>query len=125
MDNEPPGWNELFGDAFPEDDDERGDDDAPTPGERLLYALGQLYRLHRHRRLPVHPSVFDLVDLACVIGVADELEFVMEDRNGEHYHFPNEVLCVQPERAFPWRLLTVWNWAAEQELNSWWADGPG
>lgn len=122
MSDEPPGWDELFGDAFPEDDDERGEDAPPTPGERLLYALGQLRRLHLRRRLPLHPSAFDVEDLACVIAVADQLEFVSEDRNGKHYHFPNEVLYMNPQRSFPWRLLSVWEWAAEQELNSYWAE---
>lgn len=123
MSDEPPGWNELFGDAFPEDDDERDEDAPPTPGERLLYALGQLHRLHLRRRLPIHLSALDLVDVDRVIGVADELEFVTEDRHGTHYHFPSEVLCVTPEKAFPWRLLPVWEWAAEQELGSYWTEG--
>jgi hypothetical protein len=33
------------------------------------------------------------------------------------------VLYVNPEKAFPWRLLSVWEWAAEQELNAFWAEG--
>lgn len=47
----------------------------------------------------------------------------MEDRNGTHYHFPSEVLCVCAEQSFPWRLLTVWEWAVEQELGVFWAEG--
>ena len=120
MSDEPPGWDALFGD-FPEDDDDERDDDAPpTPGERLLYAFGQLHRLHRRRRLPFHPRTFSVEDLARVLGVADELELVTEDHDGTSYHFAGEVLYVQPEQPFPWRLLTVWEWAAEQELNALW-----
>ena len=124
MSNEPPGWDELFGDAFPEDDDERDDDAAPTPGERLLYALGQLDRLHRWRRLPIDPRNIDLQDLARVIGAADELEFVAEDNTGTHCHFPHEVVNVDFEQPFPWRLLSVWEWAAEQHLNERLREGP-
>jgi hypothetical protein len=113
----------VFGAAFGDAHAARGDDASPTPGERLLYALGQLYRLHKHRRLLIQPSDFDIEDLACVIGVADELEFVIEDRNGNHYHFPSEVLRVRPEGRFPWQLLTVWEWAAEQRLDAFRADG--
>ena len=121
MSDEPPNRDALFGDAFPEDDDERNDA-MPTPGERLLYALGQLYRLHRRKRLPVHPRVLDIEDLARVIGVAEELEFVTEDRNGRSYHFPSEVLRVNSDERFPWRLMTVWEWADEQRLDASWAD---
>lgn len=107
MSDEPPSWDEH----------ERDDDAAPTPGERLLYALGQLHRLHRRRRLPFDPRAFDLEDLARVIGVADDVEFVTVDRAGTNCHFPGEVLHVHPEQPFPWRLLGVWEWATEQYLN--------
>lgn len=118
MSDEPPIWDALFGDAFPDDDaGERNDEAPPTPGERLLYALGQLHRLHRRRRLPFDPRAFDLQDLARVIGVAGEVEFITEDRDGTNCHFADEVLHVHPEQPFPWRLLSVWEWAAEQYLN--------
>lgn len=112
----------LFGNAFPEDDD-RGDDEPPTPGERVLYALGQLHRLHRRRRFPFHPEAFDIQDLASVLGVAGSLEFETSDRYGRYYHFASEVLIAEPEQPFPWRLLTVWEWAAEQHLNDSWREG--
>lgn len=36
----------------PHEPEQPDDEPAPTPGERLLYALGQLYRLYRHGALP-------------------------------------------------------------------------
>jgi len=74
-------------------------------------------RERRRRRLPFDPRAFDLEDLARVIGVAGEVEFITEDRDGTNCHFAGEVLHVRPERSFPWRLLSVWEWAAEQYLN--------
>jgi hypothetical protein len=90
------------------------------PGERLFYALGQLYRLWWRGQLDVEPIRFDLCDLARIIGVASELEFVSEDRLGVHYHFPGETLVVRerPSTDFPWELLDTWEWAAEQELRA-------
>ena len=114
---------ELFGPdpiVFGESDDENR---APTPGERVLYALGQLYRLHLGGRLPVHPSAFDVEDVVRILGLTSALEFVSEDRHGQHYHFPAEVLYVNFAQPFPWRLLGVWEWAGEQEANSLWAEG--
>jgi hypothetical protein len=115
---------ELFGPdplVFGEPDD--GDDRAPTPGERVLYALGQLYRLHLAGRLPVHPNAFDVEDVVRILGLTAALEFVTEDRHGQHYHFPAEVLYVNPTQPFPWRLLGAWEWAGEQEADSFWAEG--
>jgi hypothetical protein len=99
---------------------------APRPGERLFYMLGQLYRLWRSGELDVRPIDFDVRDLARIIGVAGDIEFVSEDELGVHYHFAGEVLVVyeSPYTDFPWRLLDAWEWAAEQEVNSflkeWW-----
>jgi hypothetical protein len=114
---------ELFGpDPIIFGDDDRPDR-PPTPGERVLYALGQLHRLHLAGRLPVHPSAFAIEDLVRILGLAGELEFVTEDRHGQHFHFPSEVLYINPAKPFPWRLLGVWEWAAEQEANAFWAEG--
>ena len=96
----------------------------PMPGERLFYALGQLYKLWRRGQLDVEPLRFDVWDLAGIIGVRGDIEFISEDQLGAHYHFPGEVLVIQerPGSDFPWRLLDTWEWAAEQELNSFWAE---
>lgn len=120
------------GDFFEDDRDEdeqagdpaEADEREPTPGERLFYALGQLYRLYRHGALNVRPMDFDVWDLAGIIGVRGDIEFVSADQLGAHYHFADEVLQVgeRPDSDFPWRLLGVWDWAAEQELNSYWTD---
>lgn len=109
-------------DAGDEDPDDTADL-GPTPGERVLFALAQLYRLHRTGKLPVHPSAFDIEDLARVVGVGDEYEFATEDKLGQHYHFRSEVLSSDPSQLFPWRLRGSWEWAAEQEMNSYWAEG--
>lgn len=115
---------ELFGPDPLFDPATDGDEDCPpTPGERVLYALGQLHRLHLAGRLPVHPSAFSIEDIARIVGVSGELEFTSEDRHGQHFHFPSQVLFVNPAKPFPWRLLSVWEWAAEQEANSFWAEG--
>lgn len=95
----------------------------PSSGERLLYALGQLYRHHRSGELPLQPADFDIEDLGRIIGVWPEMEFEVNDRFGRRYHFPGEVLVVVPSELFPWRLLGVWEFAAELELNSHWAEG--
>ena len=56
-------WDEDDRSEGPED--ERGPLDrtgaeAPTPGERLLYALGRLYRLYRRGKLDVLLEHFDI-----------------------------------------------------------------
>lgn len=121
---------DLFGSETFDDDagdeDEDPDDIAdlgPTAGERVLFALAQLYRLHRTGKLPLHPSAFDVADLVDVVGVGDEYEFATEDKLGQHYHFRSEVLSSDPTLLFPWRLRGIWEWAAEQQMNSYWAEG--
>jgi hypothetical protein len=97
--------DELFGDADerdPNDDQDR----EPTPGERLLYALGQLYKLFRHGALNVRPEHFEVWDLAGILGVHNDIEFISENRWGSHWHFADEVLHVNTDAEFPWRLLT-------------------
>jgi hypothetical protein len=135
-DDKQPWDDELLGaferDSFGSEPDDAGDEDedpddtadlAPTPGERVLFALAQLYRLHRTGKLPVHPSAFDVEDLARIVGVGDDYEFATEDQLGQHFHFSDEVLSSDPSQLFPWRLRTIWEWAAEQELNALWAEG--
>lgn len=91
--------------SFARDDALRGE--TPTPGERLLYALGQLYRLSKRGELDVRPADFDVWDLAGIIGVRGDIEFISEDPHGAHWHFAAEVLHIELRREFPWRLLTM------------------
>lgn len=100
-------------------------EESPTPGERLLFALGQLYRRSRSGKLGVRPRDFDIEDLARIIGVWRQVEFVQEDETGRHYHFGAEVLHADPTQRFPWRLRTDWEWAALRELDDFWADWSG
>jgi len=109
---------EQFGNMPPEEDVTRDESAPPTPGERVLYALGQMHRLHLSGALPVHPRVLRIEDVARIVGVAGELEFTSEDRYGQHAHFPGEVLYVHPSKPFPWRLLSACEWAVEQETNA-------
>lgn len=100
----------------------RPDDEAPSPGERVIYALGQLHRLHLAGRLPGHPSTVLIEDLVHVLGIGDALEFMTEDAFGQHYHFGSEVIYVDPGQPFP-RLMSIEQWASQQEFNSLWGEG--
>jgi hypothetical protein len=88
---------------------------CPTPGERLFYSLWQLHLRYHIHEFDLHPRDWDVEDLARTIGVWHELEFVQDDALGEAYHFPSQVVHVDAEARFPWRLLSVMEWAAEQE----------
>jgi hypothetical protein len=90
-------------------------DDVPTPGERLLYTLGQLYLLWHRGELDVAPREFDIEDLARIIGVGRDIEFVSDGPVGRSYHMPGEVLLVDEGQRFPWRLLSLdgWAWAMD------------
>ena len=100
--------------------------DAPiTPGERLLYALGQLYRHARNGELDVEPRDFDIWDLAGILGVRGDVEFVSEGRGGAVYHFADEVFVFDQASEFPWRLLTLWEWAVEREFEALAAEDEG
>ena len=108
-----PAWDEVLRNPPPAPEE-------PTAGERLLYALGQLLRLHHAGRFPVHPCELDIEDLIRVLGASEDFEFVSRNRLGRHYHFSGEVLTASAKDIgppdFPWRLLSAWEWAAEQEL---------
>jgi hypothetical protein len=95
---------------------------VPSPSERLLHALGQLHRLYLCGRLPAHPSEFDVEDIARIVGVLPDLEFVVSDDDGARYHFAGEVLFITPTRPVMVRLLGVLEleFAAEQDLKRWW-----
>jgi hypothetical protein len=117
-------WDDFDpGDA---DEDEPWDGEQPTarampsPGERLLHALGQLHRLYLCGRLPAHPSEFDVEDVARIVGVWPELEFVVADDDGARYHFAGEVLFISAARPPMVRLLSTLEFAAERELDAWW-----
>jgi hypothetical protein len=77
-----------------------------------------MFRHWRSGQLDVHPNLFDVEDLARIIGAWPDIEFVQTDLDGTSYHFPGEVLHVDPEARFPWRLLEIWDWAAEQEVRA-------
>lgn len=87
-----------------------------SPAERLLYALGQLYRLHHVGELGIAPADFDVLDLARIIGVAREIELVTEGLLGRSFHFASEVLVLDPRAPFPWRLLSDEEWAHQVEI---------
>lgn len=96
-------------------DESRSDEAAPTPGERLFYALGQLYALWHRGQLDVAPADMDIEDLARIIGVWRDCEFVNEGPLGRSYHFPGEVLVVNTWVPFPWELIDVETWAGLAE----------
>jgi hypothetical protein len=107
-----------------------GPDDAdevlvePTPGERLLYTLGQIYRRWHTGTALVCPWHLDIEELARLLGLWSDVEFLQEDEmtNGVSYlHFPAEVLVIDCSQQFPWRLLDTWEWAVEQANKEFWA----
>jgi hypothetical protein len=65
--------------------DKRGE---PTPGERLLYALGQLYRQWYIRATLTPPGKVDVEAVAKMLGVWGEVEFVQdgEDEDSGQQH---------------------------------------
>jgi hypothetical protein len=94
-----------------------------TPGERLLYALGQLHRQWHVRATLTPPGEVDIEAVARMLGVWTDVEFVQEggEDGGEQYiHFAGEVLTVDRRREFPWTLLDMWEWAREQETSEFW-----
>jgi hypothetical protein len=92
----------------------------PTPGERLLYALGQ-----HHRRWCADPTRYvpphrlDVLAVARTRWVCAQVEYVQE---GEHeypgvlyLHLPSEVIVIDYRREFPWRLASLEAWGERQE----------
>jgi len=97
----------------------------PTPGERLLYALGQLFKQWHVRATLTPPDEVDVVEVAKMLGIWGEVEFVQdgedEDKLAQYLHFAREVLVIDPRREeFPWRLLTDFEWASEQQVKEFW-----
>ena len=107
-------------DPFESEHESVGSQPMPSPGERLLHALGQLHRLYLCGRLPAHPSAFPIEDLARIVGVWPELEFIVTDDVGSRYHFPGEVLFVSADQPATVRLLSTFEFAAELDLDGWW-----
>ena len=118
-------WDDFDAGDSDEDEPQEPEREAeqPTPGERLLHALGQLHRLHLCGRLPAHPSEFDIEDVARIVGVWPDLEFVVADDEGTRYYFAGQVLFVSARHPVMVRLLGTWEFAAELDLNSWWRGG--
>lgn len=93
---------------------------ATTPGERLLYALGQHYL--RWRREPTRyepPHRIDALAVARSRWVSAQVEYIQE---GEHedkgllfLHLPGEVIVIDYRREFPWRLTRLDEWGERQE----------
>jgi len=91
-----------------------------TPGERLLYALGQHYRRWRSGvEDAVPPHRIDIGAVARMRWVCAHIEYV---QGGEHeekgvvfLHLPSDVLVIDYRREFPWRLLSVEEWGERQE----------
>lgn len=115
-------WDDFDPDDADEDEPFEHEQPAtapvPSPGERLLHALGQLHRLHLCGRLPARPDEFDVEDLARIVGVWPELELVLADDDGTRYHFAGEVLFISAERPAMVRLLSTLEFAAELDLKS-------
>lgn len=100
------------------------EDEHPTPGERILHCLGQLYRRWRSG-LPyvLPPEMIDVAALARSLGVWADVEFVQVDEDDvrvEYLHFPSEVLVIDHQQEFPWQLLSAWEWGREQEHKEFW-----
>jgi hypothetical protein len=98
-----------------------------APGERLLYALGQLHRQWGVRATLTPPGKVDVEAVAQMLGVWGDVEFVQagddegDGDDGEQFiHFAGEVLAVDRRREFPWTLLDVWEWARRQETRDFW-----
>jgi hypothetical protein len=99
--------------------DTRGE---PTPGERLLYALGQLYRQYRVRATLTPPCEVDVEAVARMLAIWSDVEFIQqgEDEGEEYLHLPAEVLLIDRRQAFPWQLMDPFEWARELELKDFW-----
>jgi hypothetical protein len=96
----------------------------PTPGERLLYALGQLFKQWHVRATLTPPQEVDVEAVAGMLGIAGDVEYVQdgeaEDEEVRYLHLPSEVLVIDPRQEFPWRLLYDFEWADEQERKEFW-----
>ena len=103
-------------DDFPEEEPGHEPEVEPTSAERLLYALGQLYRRWHNGELLIRPQSFDVWDLARTIGVTRDVELVTDEPYALAFHFDGEVLVVLPTERFPWRIWNVEEWAFFADL---------
>jgi len=94
----------------------------PTPGERLIYALGQLFKQWHVRASLTPPHEVDVEAVARMLGVWGEVEFIQDDEDepAQYLHFPEEVVVIDCREEYPWRLLTPFEWAEEMECNELW-----
>jgi hypothetical protein len=67
--------------------------------------------LWRRGEIELAPANFAIEDLARIIGVRQQVEFMSEHRIRRCHHLPGEVLVVDPSQPFPWRLMELDNWA--------------
>lgn len=118
------------GDDARDDDSDRADDGRrptdsapPSPGERLLYTLGQLYRRFKRGQLATPPGDIGVWDIAGIIGVQRDIEFISEDFTGTHLHFADAVLSVNRGADFPWQLKDMWDWGLAREMDDLWLQG--
>jgi hypothetical protein len=99
-----------------------GETGEPTPGERLLYALGQLHREWRVRATLTPPQEVDVEAVARMLGIWTDVEFVQEGENEEYLHLPEEVLLIDRRKEFPWQLMDPFEWARELERKDFWRE---
>lgn len=92
----------------------------PTPGERLLHALGQIHRRWHAGTGRTPPHEVDIEALARTLGAWAAVEFVQDGDGEQRLHFPDEILIIDHRHSFPWRLLGTWEWAREQEVGEFW-----
>ncbi len=99
----------------------------PTPGEKVLDALGHLYEYWcSGAEDALAPCQIDVGAVAHLVGVWDAVEFVQggvgdaEEEGRTFIHFPAEVLAINPTECFPWQLLGDFEWAERQEMREFW-----
>lgn len=92
----------------------------PTPGERLLHALGQIHRRWHAGTGRTPPHEVDIEALARTLGAWAAVEFVQDGDGEQRLHFPDEILIIDHRHSFLWRLLGTWEWAREQEVGEFW-----
>lgn len=97
----------------------------PMPGERLLYALGQLWwRWRVDPEGSVPPERIDIEAVARMLGVWTDVEFIQdgerEDSHERYVHFGGEVLVADHSERFPWTLMDTREWAGRQEAREFW-----
>lgn len=94
---------------------------SSTPGERLLYALGQHYlRWHNEPKKYAPPHRLDILAVARGRWVCAQVEYIQagerDDGGVTFLHLPSEVMVIDGRRAFPWRLLSLDEWGEQREL---------